>query len=182
MTTPTFIAFILLTVVLVTAAVTDYRYGKIYNWLTLPAVVVGLVFWLIVGLAVPNNPGVLDSLFALACGFVPTAFLALRGWLGGGDAKLMGAVGAISASWQCVLGTAFYGLLIAMVMAIMLMVHRGIVRQTFHRILGAILSTAARVKPDLENDQHTVPFGTAAALGGLIAGVEHLLGAHLPWT
>ena len=175
------IAYCLLVVMLLIAAVTDMRRGKIYNWLTLPAMGAGLVLWLIGGLLGADR-GIGWSAIALLCGLVPFGFMAVRGWLGGGDAKLMGAVGALSASWQCVLGTAFYGLLIAMLMAIALMIHRGLVKQTFSRIFGAILSTAARVKPDLDNDKHTVPFGAAVAIGGLIAGAEHLLGLRLPWT
>lgn len=174
-------AFVLLAVVLLIAAVTDYRHGKIYNWLTLPAIGAGLVLWLIAGL-LGHDKGIGASLFAFACGLIPFGFMAMKGWLGGGDAKLMAAVGALSASWECVLGTAFYGLLVAMVMAIVIMIHRGIVRQTMSRIFGAILSTAVRVKPDLENEKHTVPFGAAVAVGGLIAASEHLLGWVAPWT
>ena len=175
------IAYCLLAVVLLIAAVTDFRRGKIYNWLTLPAMGAGLWLWLIGGL-LGEDRGIGWSLIALLCGLVPFGLMAMRGWLGGGDAKLMGAVGALSASWECVLGTAFYGLLVAMAMAIVIMIHHGLVKQTFRRIFGAILSTAARVKPDLENEKHTVPFGTAVAVGGLIAGAEHLLGLSLPWT
>lgn len=181
MNTPNLPAFGLLAVVLLIAAATDYRDGKIYNWLTLPAILVGLAFWLIAGL-LGSDKGITASLFALACGLIPFGFLALRGWLGGGDAKLMAAVGALSASWECVLGAAFYGMLVAMAMAAVIMVHHGVVKQTLSRIFGAILSTAARVKTDLENEKHKVPFGAAVALGGLIAAAEHLLGWVAPWT
>lgn len=175
------IAFGLLAVVLLIAAVTDFRHGKIYNWLTLPAMLVGLVYWLIVGL-LGHDKGIGASLIGLACGLIPFGFLALRGWLGGGDAKLMGAVGALSASWDCVLGAAFYGMLVAMAMAIVIMIHHGLIKQTLSRIFGAILSTAMRVKPDLENEKHTVAFGAAVAIGGLIAGAENMLGWIAPWA
>ena len=175
------IAYYLLAVVLLIAAVTDFRRGKIYNWLTLPAILVGLVYWLIVGL-LGHDKGIVASLIGLACGLIPFGFLALRGWLGGGDAKLMGAVGALSANWECVLGSAFYGMLVAMAMAVVIMFHHGLVKQTLSRIFGAILSTAARVKPDLENEKHTVPFGAAVAIGGFVAGAEHLLGWVSPWA
>ncbi len=174
-------AYVLLTVVLITAAITDALRGKIYNWLTLPAILVGLVFWTTAGL-LGADQGITASLFGLAAGLIPFGFLALRGWLGGGDAKLMAAVGAISASWQCVLSTAFYGMIVAMAMAIVIMIHHGVVKQTFQRIFGAILSTAARVKPDLENEKHTVPFGAAVAVGGILAGAEQLLGLVTPWA
>ena len=181
MNTPALTAFILLTVVLTTASIPDALHGKIYNWLTLPAVLAGLIFWTIAGL-LDADRGITASLVGLAAGIIPFGFLALRGWLGGGDAKLIAAVGAISASWQCVLSTAFYAMIVAMAMAIVIMIHHGLVKQTFQRIFGAILSTAARVKPDLENEKHTVPFGAAVAVGGLIAGAEQLLGLITPWA
>lgn len=181
MNTPHLIAFAVLTVVLIVAAVTDWRRGKIYNWLTLPAALLGFVLWLVAGLLGAER-GIGASLFGFACGLIPFGFLALRGWLGGGDAKLMAAVGAVSASWEIVLSTAFYGMIVAMVMAVVLMIHHGVVRQTLHRILGAVLSTAARVKPDLENEKYTVAFGAAMAVGGLLAGAEQLLGLVTPWA
>ncbi len=181
MNIPHLIAFAFLTVVLTIAAITDWRRGKIYNWLTLPAVLLGFVLWLIAGL-LGTEQGIGASLFAFAAGLIPFGFLALRGWLGGGDAKLMAAVGAISASWEVVLSTAFYGMIVAMALAIVLMIHHGVVKQTLHRIFGAVLSTAARVKPDLENEKHTVPFGAAVAVGGLLAGAEQMLGLVTPWA
>jgi len=175
------IVYVLLALVLITAAITDASRGKVYNWLTLPAILVGLIFWTIAGLTGADR-GVTASLFGFAAGLVPFGFLALRGWLGGGDAKLMAAVGAISASWECVLSTAFYGMIVAMAMAIVIMIHHGVVKQTLQRIFGAVLSTAARVRPDLENEKHTVPFGAAVAVGGLLAGAEQLLGLVTPWA
>jgi prepilin peptidase CpaA len=179
--TPNLIAFVLLAVVLITAAITDCLHGKVYNKLTYPAILSGVIFWTAAGLTGADR-GFTASLFGLAAGLIPFGFLALRGWLGGGDAKLIAAVGALSASWQCVLSTAFYGMIVAMAMAVVIMIHRGLVKQTLTRILGALLSTAARVKPDLDNETHTVPFGAAVAVGGLLAGAEQLLGLVTPWA
>jgi prepilin peptidase CpaA len=81
--------YILLTVVIV-SAVTDVRKGLIYNWLTLPAIVVGLVIstwqsgW--IGFAM-SFLGILIGGGAL---FIPFCF----GIMGGGDVKLMAAIGA----------------------------------------------------------------------------------------
>jgi prepilin peptidase CpaA len=175
------IAFTLLAVVLMIAAVTDCKRGKIYNKLTLPAILVGLVFWLIAGL-LGSDRGISDSLIGFASGLIPFAVIMMLGGLGGGDVKLMAAVGALSASWQCVLSTAFYGMLLALVLALVIMVHGGIVKQTLSRILGALLSSAARVRPELENTEHKVPFGAAVAVGGLIAAAEQLLGLITPWA
>lgn len=73
------------------AAFTDYRSGKIYNWLTLPAIVLGLALaavfqgWYGLGQAVMGL-GVAGALF------LP---LFATGVLGGGDVKLMMAMGTV---------------------------------------------------------------------------------------
>lgn len=87
------------------AAFTDYRRGKIYNWLTLPALVFGVV--------VAGATG-LDTLGRAAAGlgvasaiFLPLFF---TGILGGGDVKLvmamatvLGARGAAELAVACIL-------------------------------------------------------------------------------
>jgi prepilin peptidase CpaA len=73
------------------AAVTDHRTGHIPNWLTLPALFAGLFLGGMIGAA----EGLLRSFFgALLCGAVPW-LLWRRGALGGGDVKLLAALGAL---------------------------------------------------------------------------------------
>ncbi len=176
------IAYILLVAVLGIAAATDWHTGKIYNWLTYPAVLTGLVYWSLAG-AFGSETGVLDALTGFAVGLVGFALILTLGGLGGGDMKLMAAVGAISAMWEVVLATAVYGLVIAAVWGVCVMIRRGLVKQTLGRIFGAALMKAARVKADIEQSPSpTVPFGTAAAVGGLLAGAEQMLNLATPWA
>ncbi|MCE9592520.1 MAG: A24 family peptidase [Planctomycetes bacterium] len=182
---PHWIAFGLLAVVLVTAAVTDCRTGKVYNALTYPAILAGLIFWSCTGYMQSGFAGLgtqfLHSLLALAAGYIPFALIFAAGGLGGGDVKLMSAVGAITAKPVCVLGTAFYALILAALFAIVLMIRKKIVRRTLSRLLGAALVLPVGVKPNLPNDSPRVPFAVAVCVGGLLAGTEHLLGVRLPW-
>lgn len=176
------IAYALLAGTLGVAAVCDWRTGKIFNWLTYPAVLVGVLYWAIAGLAGAER-GVIDAMVGLGAGIIPFAVILSLGGLGGGDMKLMGAVGALSAMWEVVLSTAVYGLILAGVFAVVVMVRHGLVKQTFRRLLGAALMKAARVNTDLDAPPtHTVAFGTAAALGGLLAGAEQMLGLVTPWA
>ena len=73
------------------AAVTDYRTGRIPNWLTLPPLVVGPLLHFVSG----GPTGLLGALVAIAvCGLVP--YLMFRcGAIGGGDVKLFAAMGAL---------------------------------------------------------------------------------------
>ena len=74
----------------IVAAITDYRTGHIPNWLTLPPLVVAPVsYGILLGW-----PGVGASLLgAVVCGLVPY-LLFRKGAAGGGDVKLLAAVGA----------------------------------------------------------------------------------------
>ena len=73
------------------ATVTDFRTGLIPNWLTLPALVLGVVAHAI-------GSGGRGALFAglgvLICGATPLLFHRL-GAMGGGDVKLFAALGAL---------------------------------------------------------------------------------------
>ena len=186
------LAFVLLLGVCATASVTDVRTKLIPNKLTFPAMLVGMVFWLIVGLSL--GKGILGdtgavhgtlagSVMALFLGLVPFVILVFIGGLGMGDAKLMGAVGAISGQWQVVVGTTIYALVVAAIMGIFTMIATGRVRLTLYRLLGIALSAGKVIKPDDSEDAPTVPFGVAIAVGAALTGAEWMVGLwpKNPW-
>jgi prepilin peptidase CpaA len=82
---------ILLSIILIVAAVIDIRIQKIPNLLTFPTMVLGLIYYSII----TGWDGLLFSLGGLALGIAIFFILYLMGGMGAGDAKLMGAVGAI---------------------------------------------------------------------------------------
>lgn len=182
------IAFGLLCVVLIIAAVTDMRTGKIFNWLTYPAMLAGLALWTCAGLLhLPNAPvdalaGLSESFLALLAGLIPFMIIFAIGGLGGGDAKLMAAIGAITARWECVLDASVYAFLIAGLMALVVILRKRIALRTLQRIFGAMLTAFAKVKPEFPADSPRIAFGLAACLGGLLAGADRLLGLNLPWS
>src|SRR3954454_1273928 len=83
---------VVLLLVAVTCAVTDLWKGKIYNAVTYPAMALGVV------LAVIQHgaPGIFFALGGFAVGFFPAFLLFALGGMGGGDVKLLGAIGAIA--------------------------------------------------------------------------------------
>lgn len=181
-----------LSAVLIAAATWDWRTGRVPNRLTYPAVLLGLAWAAAAGAmgsgvggmggAVGAWAGLMSGLIGCAAGLIPFYVLFAAGGLGGGDAKLMAAVGAISASWRCVLATAVYAFVIGFILAVVIMIHSGLVRRTLSRLLGAALMSSARVQPDLPDDSPRVPFALAIALGGLVAGAEVLLDVPTPWA
>lgn len=73
------------------AAVTDTRTGRIPNWLTYPLLGVAPVLGFVEG----GPAGALLSLLGIAlCGLVPT-LLFVRNAMGGGDVKLLAALGGL---------------------------------------------------------------------------------------
>ncbi|MCX5660534.1 MAG: prepilin peptidase [Planctomycetota bacterium] len=180
------IAWIFLTVALVAAGIDDWRTGLIHNRLIYPALVFGLLFWTCVGFRQNGFPGAADgftrAFLAFLAGAAPTAVIFAAGGLGGGDIKLMGAIGAMTGRWECVLGAAVYGSVLAAVMALVLMVRKRIVAQTLRRVFGAALTAVAGVKPNLPDDSPRIPLGVPLGIGGILAGAEVLLGLRLPWT
>lgn len=181
------IAYVMLGLVVLVAAVSDWRSGLVPNRLTYPAILMGLAYWVIATLC-GSEAGVVDALLGLSAGLIPFAIIFYAGGLGGGDVKLMGAVGAISASWSCVLSTTVYALIIGLAFAIVIMIRRGIVLQTLGHLLAAAFAGRAKPKPQGDSapgsapgSEPTVPFAAAIAIGAMIAGAEQLLGWQSPW-
>lgn len=177
---------LVLSVVLVTAAVTDWRSGKVYNRLTYSAMLGGIVIWAVLGFVRFGGVsglgwGALQSFGGLCAGFIPFAILMAMGGLNGGDVKLMGAVGALSASWECVLDTTVYALVVAAVFSIITMVRMGITKRTMQRLIGAAMMAGARVKAEIPQDSPKVPFAVAVCVGGLVAAADCLFGISPPW-
>src|SRR5438270_8990832 len=83
---------VVLLAVAVTCAVTDLWKGKIYNAVTYPAMALGVVL----SVWQHGASGIWFALGGFAVGFFPAFVLFALGGMGGGDVKLLGAVGAIA--------------------------------------------------------------------------------------
>src|SRR3954467_9519910 len=79
---------VLLFLVLIVAATTDVLYRKVFNWLTYPAIAFGLTLGYCVGHFGSHVAG-------FSVGAVIFGVAILTGGVGGGDWKLVGAIGAI---------------------------------------------------------------------------------------
>ncbi|MEM1210784.1 MAG: A24 family peptidase [Planctomycetota bacterium] len=171
-------SYCLILAVAITAAWIDLRTGKVFNRLTYPAIVLGMLFWSVVALATGSTERLADCGIALLAAAVPYTVVVLMGALGGGDLKLMVAIGVLSASWQLVLATSVYALLLAAVFAVVLVIRHGLLKQTLLRLL-----TGQFGKRDVQTERYpTIPFAVAIAVAVTVAGAEFLLGWQSPWA
>jgi prepilin peptidase CpaA len=92
---------------LVIAAVTDVREGRIPNWLTfsLAGFGMGVLSW------EHGWDGFLFSLGGLGMGIICLMLFYIKGGMGAGDVKLLGAIGAILGPGQVVFAFAFAAML-----------------------------------------------------------------------
>ena len=169
-----------LVAVLLAAAVADAKTGKVWNVVTYPAIVAGLL----VSTSVDGMDGLTRSLAGFAAGFGPLLVCWVAGGVGGGDVKLMGAVGALT-HWQFAVASLLCGLVFAVLMALVVMVRKRIVLRTLKRIGRALyLALIPGVKGGGPSDVDSpkIPFGVALSLGAGVVLVDSFLGGSLTRT
>ncbi len=173
---------ILLFVTLIVAAVTDLMHRKVYDWLTYPAIVLGLTLGYAAGdfgaVAIgPGGHGLLDNLAGLALAFTVFFIVYWGRGVGGGDVKLMAAVGAIM-GLHFVVGAMFWSALVGAIMAMWVLVMKGklwwgLRRSARHAVrLGnePIKAGAGAGEGEAENPARLrIPYGAAIAFGTLVA-------------
>jgi prepilin peptidase CpaA len=155
---------------------TDYRSRRIPNWLTVPALVLGIATnsWL------RGWPGTKDSLLGAGLGLALLLPFVLIHALGAGDWKFAGALGAFLGP-QNLLTVLLLGVLINGLMAVIMVIRKKLVRETVRnlgRMLGAVL-TMHLPGPDLTLDNPElvkVPFGVAVAIAVILYASRQVWG------
>lgn len=155
-----------LMIVLIISSVTDLSQRRIPNLLTGPTIFIALlIYCLISGL-----DGFLFSLRGLAVGFVIFLVPYLMGGMGAGDVKLMSAVGAVLGAGHTLVALLFIAIA-GGVMALGLMLSRGIFKQTLLKIFVSLVFLGAHKDASLlkvdkdEQTQDGIPYAVAIASG-----------------
>jgi prepilin peptidase CpaA len=155
---------ILLFSLLAVAVVTDLTRRKVPNWLTVPAALAGVALS-----GLDGAPGVIRSLEGLAAGLGAGIIFFTLFRSGGGDAKLLVAVGAIAGP-SFLLWTALLGAVAGLPMALWLMWRRGTFAYTLNNLAAnAVQKTlgGSEVRLDANNRAGHLPYSLAIAAGAL---------------
>jgi prepilin peptidase CpaA len=149
------------------ATVTDFWKRKIYNWLTLPAILLGLILntW------AKGLPGLGDGFLGLLLGGGVFMILGLLGMMRGGDIKLAAAMGALI-GWKLMISALYYSALIGGVFALIWAALHGTLWPTLKKVARAFYAAAAPgMKPEVELAQSTtepMPYGVAISWGAIV--------------
>ena len=150
---------VVLAALLFTVMYTDWRFLRIPNVFTYPAMVLGVVFGALE--ALPGDlfvNGLVDHVAALILAFAISYPFYAAGGLKAGDAKLLMAMGAIRGT-NFLLVAAVYGALIGGLLAVGFIVTRRLARPA----AGAAPNTLSGIM------KSSIPYGVALGVGGLLA-------------
>jgi len=155
---------------------TDLRSRRIPNWLTVPGLLIGVAANTVLG----GWSGLKTSLLGAAIGLALLLPFVLLRSLGAGDWKLAGALGAFAGPGLLVnllLGSVF----VAGVMAVVLIIYKGRVRQTLrnmgHILVSLVTFRLPGAQVSLDNPESLkVPYGVALAFTVVLYGIAWKLG------
>jgi len=151
-----------------TAGFTDLRWRRIPNWLTVPGCLLGIA----VQSMDAGWRGTKESLLGSALGLLVLLPFVLVRCLGAGDWKLVGAIGDFFGP-QPLMAVLFITILVAGIMAGILVLSKGRVRQTLRNIGRMLASLASLHLPgqevSLDNPEALkIPFGFAASIAVIL--------------
>lgn len=163
-------AVVLLFGTLTVAATTDVLRRKIYNWLTVPAIAFGLALSFGAGGldGSAHSFGFWNHLLGSVVGLLIFFVAYWVGGMGGGEVKLMAAVGAIM-GFPFIVGATVWSGLVGAAMAMWVLVWRGQLLGGLRRSARYALSLRPAQLPAEDPLKVKIPYGVAIAFGTLWA-------------
>lgn len=141
---------------------TDLLKGKIYNWLTYPAILVGLAYGIYSG-------NIADSLLGTVLGLLCFGWIFLKGMMGGGDLKLLMAFGAWGGS-AYVLKTALLSILVGGVLSAILLLQKKKLASFMTKLrlwfASVVVKELRDARPEVDRSL-TMPFGIPLAIAAV---------------
>jgi prepilin peptidase CpaA len=149
----------------------DVCQRRIPNWLVLAGATAGIAFG-----AFDGRSKLYESLLGLVFGIGILIIPFALGWLGAGDVKLLGAMGALLGV-RMLPRVFFYTALCGMILALVSIALRGVnwgAFQTAWREFKLLILSRGGIMPATVSEKvaagnHALPYGVAIALGALVA-------------
>ncbi|MHB0998492.1 MAG: A24 family peptidase [Armatimonadota bacterium] len=161
----------ILGILLIYSIYTDFRTGKIYNHATFPAMLIGVTM----GTIMFGVSGLVQSILGVALAFVLYMLFAPAAGIGGGDTKLLMAVGALI-GFKLAIWSVLYSAVAGGVLALLVLAQRRVlVSTTGNMINNLYMKTLLRAPVDITTGSAKIKFrySPAIALGTVIAILIH---------
>jgi prepilin peptidase CpaA len=160
---------VLLSLILISAAINDLRFQKIPNLITYPSMAVAIGYYGVVY----GMDGLLFSAGGLMVGIGVFIIPYSMGIMGAGDAKLMGAAGAILGAKGVLIAMLFTAIVGGVYALVLLLIHRQYGIRFIRRLLTTLKTfvLTRQFIPIPETQKEAAPklcYGVAIALGTLI--------------
>jgi prepilin peptidase CpaA len=175
---------VVLIALVLTCGITDIFFDRIYNPVTIAGIASG---WIVaaIGRGPPTLSGETitgsESVTGFLMGFLPMLFLFLLGGVGGGDVKLMGAIGAIKGA-PFVAYTMLYSLFLGALFGVVSAAATGTLGAIMKRVgatgLHMLGAGSDGVTPPVASGPR-VKFGLATCFGTLVCMMGQLLSRQL---
>lgn len=154
------IAQITLLSILTTAVAFDLQWRRIPNWLTGPAVVVGITLHTVT----MQLTGLVFSLEGAALGFGLFVILYVCGWMGAGDVKLYAAVGSFLGPAQTISAAMSIAIVGGLLALVVLVSHQGW-RKIGMWLWSMVLTRSVQRLTPGQGADPKVPYAVAIGLG-----------------
>lgn len=161
------ISIILTILIIITAAGWDVKTGLIPNYITLPAIIAGLMIYLYQG----GVPGLKEGFLGAGLGILLLIIPFALGGIGGGDVKLLGAIGALN-GWDFVLYAFLYSAVAGGVMALLVSIWKKKLGRVFFNIFMQFTTGQFKIEEDGGSPFSaglSIPYGIAILIGTSMA-------------
>jgi prepilin peptidase CpaA len=163
------------------AAIMDVATGRIYNWLTLPALLAGLFASAWLG----GWAGLGDAALGAVAGLVLYGWMFWLRVMGGGDVKLLMALGAWG-GFAYVQEVAALGVMLGGALAVVLLAFQGKLvafLRKMRRFVTSLLIKELELELPKVDRKLTMPFGPPIAVAAIWTAVSHplLRWGFTPW-
>ena len=177
---PDYFSIILLLSILSISAIIDFRTQKIPNLITFPAIIIALLYHFLTN----GIDGLIFSALGLAAGIGLLIIPYILGVSGAGDAKLMGAVGAIIGTKSVFIAFLFSALVGGIYALVIILLNKkqfkGFLKKQLITLQLFILTRKFIPDPvEEDNKKPKLCYGVAIALGTFIYMGLDLSGHHL---